>query len=306
LIIEATEAWGLPGGNNGAGVVVANIDSGVQHTHEALRGNYRSDYGWFDAEEGRALPYDIIGHGTHCMGSTVGAGVGVAPGAQWIACNACSSSCSESAFIECGEWVLCPTRANGTNPDCSKAPNVVSNSWGFFDPASNFYDDIIDAWKAVDIIPVFASGNEGPGCSQVRNPGNKDVITVGATDEDDALAFWSSPGPVANNVTKPDISAPGDGIWSSVPGNDTDYAFNSGTSMATPHVAGVVALLLSSNPNLNYTQVRSLLTQNVDTAGLPDTGVVCGGRNSTNFPSNHYGHGRMNARRALEATINNV
>ncbi len=87
-------------------------------------------------------------------------GIGVAPGAKWIACKACSYSCSQSNFIACGQWVLCPTLPNGTNPDCSKAPQVVTNSWGY-DRGDTFYVSVIDAWVAAGIIPVFALGNNG-------------------------------------------------------------------------------------------------------------------------------------------------
>ncbi|CAL8080129.1 unnamed protein product [Orchesella dallaii] len=302
--IEVPGAWALPGGNNGVGVVVANIDTGVRHTHEALRTNFRERYGWFDPYDGTSLPSDGNGHGTHTMGILVGAGgIGVAPGAQWIACRGCSSSsCSESELKQCGQWVLCPTLPDGESEDCSRAPKVVSNSWGG-GQGNAWYNEIIDAWKAADIVPVFAIGGSSS-CGTANSPGDQDVIGVGATTSDDALSSSSSAGPSVEGRLKPDITAPGSLIRSAWSTSDSAYQQLSGTSMAAPHIAGAATLLLSRNPNLTYAQVKELLENNADT-DLQDTGATCGGIPSTVFPNNQYGYGRVNTRRALEAAINN-
>jgi subtilisin family serine protease len=162
--IAANKAWAK--GHKGQGVVVANIDTGVRYTHEALVGSYRGnkggsfdhDYSWFDPEQKDKVPTDgnghgtaifvvnLIGAGTHTMGTIAGSeasGVGVAPSAKWIAAKGCStSSCSTFSLTKSAEWVgmmstpppshpaACPTRVDGTNPDCSKVPDVVNNSWG--------------------------------------------------------------------------------------------------------------------------------------------------------------------------------
>ncbi|ODM97993.1 Bacillopeptidase F [Orchesella cincta] len=303
--IEAPSAWALPGGNNGIGVVVSNIDTGVRYTHEALRANYRERYGWFDPYDGTSLPSDANGHGTHTMGTLVGAGgIGVSPGAQWVACRGCGDfSCTEEALKRCGEWVLCPTLANGESEDCSQAPQVVSNSWGG-GQGNAFYNDIISAWKSAEIIPVFAIGNSGPSCGSANSPADQDdIIAVGSTTSGDVISGSSSAGPSLEGRLKPDISAPGNLIRSAWSTSDTAYQTISGTSMATPHVAGAAALLLSMNPNLTYSQVKELLENNAD-RNLQDTGANCGGIPSTEFPNNQYGHGRVNARKALEAAIN--
>ncbi|CAL8144645.1 unnamed protein product [Orchesella dallaii] len=305
--VEATAAWALPGGNNGDGVVVSNIDTGVRSTHEALSGNFRESYGWFDPYDGTSSPSDGNGHGTHTMGILAGAGgIGVAPGAQWVACRGCGDiTCTESGLKQCGEWVLCPTLPNGDSPDCSQAPQVVSNSWGG-GQGNTFYNDIISAWKAAEIIPVFAIGNGANGgatCGTANSPGDQDVIGVGSTTSADALAESSSAGPSVEGRLKPDLSAPGVLVRSAWGTSDNAYETVTGTSMAAPHVAGAATLLLSRNPNLTYAQVKDLLEGNTD-RGLEDTGAECGGIPSTQFPNNQYGNGRINVRKALEAAIN--
>lgn len=99
------------------------------------------------------------------MGTILGThGIGVAPGAKWMACQACSSpwTCTIPGFVKCAQWVLCPTNINGTEPDCSKAPQLVSNSWGGSEEdGDDFFDEVGASWHAAGIIPIFAVGNEG-------------------------------------------------------------------------------------------------------------------------------------------------
>ncbi|CAL8090440.1 unnamed protein product [Orchesella dallaii] len=157
--IQAEEAWEI---SNGTGIVVSNIDTGVRYTHEAVRDNYRADYGWYDPYAETATPNDGNGHGTHTMGTIAGSmGIGVAPGSTWVACKGCStSSCTESALIGCGEWVTCPTLPDGTEPDCSKAPHLSSNSWGG-GRGDLWYEPVTEAWIAAGIVPLFSIGNSG-------------------------------------------------------------------------------------------------------------------------------------------------
>ncbi|TMW69623.1 hypothetical protein Poli38472_001779 [Pythium oligandrum] len=300
--IRATDVWST--GNKGEKIVVSAIDTGVRGTHEVLKSNFRGAYGWFDPEAKRADPYDNNGHGSHVMGTIAGAnGVGVAPGATWMACKGCrSDGCSESDLLTCAEFITCPTDTSGANKDCSKAPHLVSNSWGG-GQADTFYKAAVDTWRKAGIIPIFANGNSGPSCTTANSPGDYDtVIAVGATDSSDGLADFSSKGPSKGGLMKPDISAPGVSVRSAWKDGDSSYNSISGTSMATPHVAGVVALLLSAKPGLTFDQVKTTLTQTVDTASLKPAGKTCGDTKDGTFPNNMYGYGRINALNAITNT----
>ncbi|KAJ0390617.1 hypothetical protein ATCC90586_010401 [Pythium insidiosum] len=208
--ISAPSVW--TAGNRGEGVVVGAIDTGVLYTHEAIKANFRgSKYGWYDPAQKKADPYDDNGHGTHVIGTIAGAnGIGVAPGATWMMCRGCTSQgCTEADLLACAEFMTCPTDQSGNNKDCSKAPKVVSNSWGG-GQGDTFYDGAISAWQAAGIIPIFANGNEGPACKTASSPGdNKNVIAVGATDVNDGLGSFSSKGPSVGGLLKPEVSAPG-------------------------------------------------------------------------------------------------
>jgi len=301
--IEAEAAWTLPGGNNGQGVVVSSIDTGVRVTHESLRSNFRESKGWYDPYTRTPGPTDNNGHGTHTMGTIAGSGgIGVAPGAQWISCRGCStSSCTEAALNACGQFIACPHDANGQNADCDQAPDLCSNSWGG-GQGDTWYEPIISAWRSAGIVPVFAQGNSGPSCGTANSPGDSaNVIGVGATTATDGIASFSSLGPARSGAVKPDVSAPGQNVRSAWYTSDTAYNTISGTSMACPHVAGTTALLLARNPNLTYDQVKNLLTENTD-RDLANA-ATCGNTPPGEFPNNVYGWGRINARKSLAAAI---
>lgn len=160
--IEAPAAWNLTGGNNGEGAIVGGIDTGVRASHQDLAGNFvGAEYGWRDLTLfGTQTPRDDNGHGTHTMGTIVGAnGIGVAPGAKWMACKALNAQGggTNANLLSCGQFMACPTLPNGQSPDCTKAPHVVCNSWGG-GQANPFYNEVINAWHAAGIIPVFANG----------------------------------------------------------------------------------------------------------------------------------------------------
>ncbi len=296
--VQAPEVWAE--GNTGEGIIVANIDTGVRGTHEALKGNFVGAYGWFDPEKNADAPYDGNGHGSHCMGSTAGAnGVGVAPGAKWMACKGCRTrDCPESDLLACGQFMTCPTDTKGNNKDCSKAPHLVSNSWGG-GQGTDFYQAVVDAWQKAGIIPIFANGNSGPSCGTANSPGDyKNVIAVGATDINDGLASFSSKGPAKSGLLKPEISAPGVNVRSAWNSGDSAYNSISGTSMATPHVAGCTALYLAAKPNAKFDDIRSALIGTVDT-NLKSAGRTCGGTADGNFPNNNYGYGRINIYKAI-------
>uniref|UniRef100_K3X3W6 subtilisin n=1 Tax=Globisporangium ultimum (strain ATCC 200006 / CBS 805.95 / DAOM BR144) TaxID=431595 RepID=K3X3W6_GLOUD len=315
--LEATNEWGVTKinvpqvwatGNRGQNIVVSSIDSGVRATHQDLKGNFRSTFGWYDPEKKATTPYDIDGHGTHTMGTIAGSGgIGVAPGATWITCKGCTvdengdSVCTESDLLSCAQFITCPTDPTGTTKDCSKAPHIVSNSWGG-GQGDAFYQSSVNAWHAAGIIPIFAIGNEGPACTTASTPGDySNVISVGATDINDGLASFSSKGPSVTGLLKPEVSAPGDEVRSAWGTGDAVYNTISGTSMATPHVSGVVALLLNANPSLKFADIKRILTTTVDTATLKSARRTCGGTRDGTFPNNNFGYGRVNALKALNS-----
>ncbi|OXA58027.1 bacillopeptidase F [Folsomia candida] len=302
--INAPEAWER--GYTGAGIVSSNIDTGVRYTHVALRDGYRADYGWFDPEGNTELPNDQNAHGTHTMGSIVGRnGTGVASESMWVACKGCSTSaCSEYALISCGEWTFCPTNWDGTGSDCTKRPNLSSNSWGGGQEDA-WYDEVINSWNSVNIIPIFALGNSGPGCRTANSPGDRpNVISVGATNADDAVAVFSSHGPtLATSVIKPEVSAPGVNIRSCGIATDTSYTLLSGTSMATPHVAGAVAILLQAGLATRPEIATALETTTVRPE-IPEIVCTGGGVNITYpWPNNSYGWGRIDVSAALNSVL---
>lgn len=297
----------------GENIVVANIDTGVQYNHPALVGKYRGNtgggsfdhnYNWYDPSRicgnPSLVPCDNNDHGTHTMGTMVGddgAGnqVGVAPGARWIAAKGCeSSSCSLSALLSSGQWVLAPTDLSGQNPRPDLRPNIVNNSWGGGggDP---FYQATVDGWVAAGIFPAFSNGNSGPGCGTSGSPGDYVAsYSAGAFDSGNNIASFSSRGPSSfSSELKPNIAAPGVSVRSSVPTNG--YGTFSGTSMASPHVAGTVALVWSAAPSL-VGQV-ALTAQLLDDTAIDAANTSCGGSSDDN---NVWGEGRLDAYAAVE------
>ncbi|NUR89917.1 MAG: S8 family serine peptidase [Nonomuraea sp.] len=305
--------WGVDGvgaprvwsqyGTKGEGIVVATIDSGVQYDHPALAATYRGrkadgtydhNYNWFDPTlvcgVPSVTPCDNYGHGTHTMGTIVGSGgIGVAPGATWITAKGCeSNTCKDAYLLEAGQWMVAPTDLQGANPRPDLAPHLVSNSWGG-NGGDPFYREIVDAWVGAGIFPLFAAGNDGPECGTAHSPGDYDTTyAVGAYQSDGSIADFSSRGDPDNAEIKPNITAPGAAVRSSVPGGK--YDVYSGTSMATPHVAGAVALLWSASPALrgDVAATRRLL----DETAVDVEDYSCGGSTADNRV---WGEGRLDS-----------
>ncbi|MDR7383573.1 S8 family serine peptidase [Promicromonospora iranensis] len=302
--INADDVWRR--GATGDGIVVAGLDSGVSRTHPALAAQYRgatsgNNYNWFDAARvGASAPRDDHGHGTHTMGTMVGTddgamNIGVAPGAQWIATNGCADDCADAALIASGQWILAPTRLDGSAPDAAQRPHVVNNSWGLSFSTDPFMEDVISAWEAAGIFSTWANGNEGEyGCESSGSPGSRTLsYSVGAFTPTGAIASFSSRGPGQSGTVKPDIAAPGEKVRSAVPGGR--YEQWSGTSMAAPHVAGAVALLWDAVPELvgDVTRTRAILDGSA--ADVRDTS--CGGTTDDN---NVWGEGKLDVLAAYE------
>ena len=173
----------------------------------------------------------------------------------------------------------------------------MNNSWGS-GPGDSFYRTVVQNWRAAGIFPAFSNGNSGPGCGTSGSPGDyPESFASGATDINDNLASFSSRGPsVFGGLVKPDIATPGVNIRSSVANGG--YASFSGTSMASPHTAGLVALIWSAFPTL----VRDIANteRKLRPATLILNGVQgCGGNGPRTHPNNEFGAGRGDAFRAI-------
>ena len=290
--VQADQVWAALG-VTGTGVVVANIDTGVDWLHPALQTSYLGYnpkglpnhlYTWFDTTGlGAVYPVDGNGHGTHTMGTMVGqAGIGIAPGAKWIAVRAFSPEgyAYDSWLHAAFQWILAP------NGDASRAPDIVNNSWGNANGGTEEYIPDVQALNAAGIATFFSNGNSGPGDGTVGAPASyPEAFGVGATDSFDAIAYFSSRGPSPLGPLKPDVSAPGVNVRSSIPGGA--YAEADGTSMAAPHVSGIAALMESAAPGTSIAALHYALTS---TAFRPTTDT---------YPNNVYGWGRVNALQAV-------
>jgi subtilisin family serine protease len=326
---HAPDVWAL--GFRGQGITVAGADTGQRWTHNALKPHYRGwdgqnfdhDYNWHDSiHDGvgnpcgndSPEPCDDNGHGTHTIGTVVGddgAGnqIGMAPGAKWIGCrNMDQGNGTPARYIECMEFFLAPYPVNGdpNQGDPLKAPDITSNSWVCPSSEGCSVDTLqaaVEAQAAAGIMMVAGAGNDGPGCSSVMYPPAiyDASYTVGAlnTGTDD-IASFSSRGPVTvdgSNRIKPDITAPGTDTRSSYNTSDNAYASLSGTSMATPHIAGAMALLWCARPELRH-DISGTRTVLNDTAHFVSS-TQCG---DAGPPNNVYGWGRVDISAAVGPT----
>lgn len=317
-------------GVRGTGITVGSIDSGVQFSHPALRdqyrgtvvpGTYNHNYNWYDAVGREAAPIDSGYHGTHTMGTIVGRGgsaaapaVGVAPDVHWITARACESvRCDEAALILAAQWMLAPTDLTGQNPRPDLRPHIVNNSWSAGQGNYNWYAGYVAAWRAAGMFPVFAAGNSGntAGCSTIQSPADyANVVGVGSAERNGALSSFSSIGPTVDGRAKPDLIAPGSGVLSTVPDLYNNYLSLRGTSMATPHVAGAVALLWSANPALigNYDATYLALTATARPAELDERffGPEYAACPPATYPNSLVGYGRLDTYGAVARVLVDV
>lgn len=291
--VGADNLWAQ--GVTGAGVVVAILDTGVDVAHPDLAGRWRGgSNSWFDPyAQHPNTPIDFNGHGTSATGVVLGGGasgsaIGMAPDARWIAARVFNDqgTGTSSAIHAALQWVTDPDN----DPATDDAADVVNNSWGFGAPGCNleFQPDLI-ALRALDIVPVFAAGNGGPYAQSSYSPANyPEGFAVGAVNGVDAVMSSSSRGPSGcggRARSYPDVVAPG----SAIPTSDLYglWATVSGTSMAAPHVAGALALLLSGHPGLSASAQEAALL-----GGAVDLGP--------SGPDDNYGRGRLDTRASWE------
>src|SRR5439155_1496371 len=282
IYTHAPDVWAM--GFRGQGITVAGADTGVRWTHNALKPHYRGwdgqnadhNYNWHDSIHDSVgnpcgndspFPCDDNGHGTHTTGTAIGddsAGnqIGMAPSAKWIGCrNMDQGNGTPASYLECMEWFLAPYPIGGGQGDPLRAPDITNNSWHC--PPSqgcsvNTLQAAVEAQAAAGIMMVVRADSTGPNCSTMEDPPSiyAASYTVGALNTGtDNVASFSSRGPViidGSNRIKPDITASGTNIRSSYNGSDNAYALLSGTSMATPHIAGAMALLWCAQPQLRH------------------------------------------------------
>jgi subtilisin family serine protease len=309
-------------GVDGAGIVVGQSDSGAQWDHPELVAAYRGGpddhgYNWLDPWDGTTVPTDRNGHGTHTLATAVGQNVGVARGAEWYACvNLARNIGSPARYLECMQFMLAPHPPGGdalVDGVPARGANVINNSWGCpelegCDAAT--FAEAVHALRAAGVFVVAAAGNEGDRCATVSSPLAlyDAVLSVGAIDAAGRLAPFSSRGPVradGSGRVKPDLVAPGVQVLSAYPG-DTYYVAD-GTSMAAPHVTGVVALIWSANPGLigDIDRTEQILAETARSYDAAQHGTPrCGERGAD--PTNAVGYGIVDAyaavQRAMEVT----
>ena len=259
------------------------------------------------------FPCDDHNHGTHTMGTMVGSDslyqIGVAPEAKWIACRSMERGYGTlETYLECFEWFLAPTRIDGTAPKPWLAPDVINNSWACPEMegcnSANFsiLDQAVQNLTQAGIAVVASAGNSGDDCSTIITPAAifDMSFTVGATNAVDTLADFSSRGPIIVDSTfnmKPNVTAPGVDVRSSI--RNGEYRVFSGTSMAGPHVAGAIALIISANPSLKG-QVETIFDILQSTAKPLTLDDHC---EEDQVPNNLYGHGRINVLKAVEMAL---
>jgi subtilisin family serine protease len=333
--VQAPQVWAL--GYTGAGIVTANQDTGMRWTHNALRSKYRGwdgananhNYNWWDSIHSGGgscgpnsqVPCDDHGHGTHTMGTVVGedAGqvnqVGVAPGAKWIGCRNMNVGVgTPTTYTECFQFFIAPTDLAGQNPNPALRPHVMNNSWGCPPSegcAANTLQQIVENTEAAGIFVEASAGNSGPSCSTVSDPPAIYAATfsTGSITSANTMSSFSSRGPVTidgSGRLKPNVVAPGSNVRSSTRTSDTSYGSSSGTSMAGPHVVGVVALLWDAVPTLERDiAATKLLLQNSANPNVVVSPVqTCGGIPSTQIPNNTFGYGRVDALAAVNMAGN--
>ncbi len=337
LRVGADKVWAK--GFEGQGVVVAGNDTGIKWDIPAIKDRYRGfshdtvnhNYNWHDAIHHNSPlsspdnnpcgldvkePCDDNSHGTHTVGTMVGLtsdhAIGMAPKAQFIGCrNMERGNGAPSTYIECFEFFLAPYNLDGKNAKPELAPHVINDSWycsleeGCDTSTFPIMEVVVENLRAAGIVVVVSAGNDGASCNTLNHiPAlYKNSFSVGAFAPNEMISSFSSCGPVNNYksvITKPNVVAPGSDVLSMLP--DGSYASWNGTSMAGPHVAGLVALMISANPVLagHVEQIETIIEETAERFH-PD--FDCFPFSGMSVPNNVYGFGLINADKAVERAL---
>jgi bacillopeptidase F len=272
------------------------MDTGVDLAHPDLRRKWRGGAdSWFDPHDEEAAPYDALGHGTQAMGIIAGgSGLGVAPDARWIAVKLYNADgrARMSDIHQAFQWLMDPDG----DPATADAPDIVNASWSLSGRGAGLciaeFSDDIQALRSAGIAVVFAAGNDGPAPGTGNSPGNNPgALSVGAVDRGLEVARQTSRGPSASDgAVFPRLVAPGVNVRTTdvSHGGLPSYTTVSGSSLAAPHVAGVLALLAGAFPEASVAELETALVRAAHDLG--DAGA-----------DNHYGHGLVDALAAFNA-----
>ena len=302
VVAGAPELWAM--GIDGTGALVCDMDTGADGNHPAFASRWRGlesgvtpQEAWFDPVTSTTFPFDSGSHGTHTLGTILGRDgdytVGMAPGATWIAAGVIDRVSMQRTIADAlltMQWTADPDGNPGTVDD---VPDVTNNSWGV--PGTDCEDTFwaaIDNAEAAGTVYVWAAGNEGPLGRSLRSPADRtetdtNAFSTGALKQNGTkITNFSSRGPsdCDGGDIKPEVCAVGDNVVSSTPNGN--YRDMSGTSMAAPHVSGLVALLRSAHPDATVDEVKLAIMNNTVDLGSPGE-------------DNDYGHGRIDAVSAL-------
>lgn len=342
--VGAPQVWaqGYTGQGITIGIIDSGVRYTHQAVVGQYRGNlgggsFDHDYHWWDPYQAPIAPHDPHGHGTHVTGIVAGDDgganqVGMAPGARWIGCAGfdINTVATTEGLLACGQFMLAPTTLTGTGADPDRRPHAVNNSWSSCSSAYNpWFEGVIEAWIAAGIVPVFGNGNAGncgysnpPGLNTVGNPARSGkVLGIGSTGNSNGqYATHSNWGPTDSPNPgsplypehggfphlKPNVVAPGVLIRSAYVQGDSDstYVSATGTSMSSPHVAGLVALMWSAAPCLvgDYAATGTIIQQTAGPVPFASGGLPAPGYD--NHPNYATGWGEIDAVTAVaEAQI---